>query len=128
MRHVLALAMIIGTAGMSSAHAQSAPPAKVAQTAAGPALTDNAGLTLYTYTRDMPGFSNCNDACAVAWPPLAAGETAQSGEEWTVITRDDGKKQWAYKGSPLYRWSKDTKPGDAAGDGLDNGKWQIAKP
>ena len=30
--------------------------------------------------------------------------------DYTVITRDDGKKQWAFKGKPLYFWAKDTKP------------------
>lgn len=44
-----------------------------------------------------------------------------------TITRDDGAKQWAYKGKPLYLWTKDTKPGDKTGDGV-NGVWKIAKP
>jgi predicted lipoprotein with Yx(FWY)xxD motif len=26
---------------------------------------------------------------------------------------------WAYNGHPLYFWSKDTKPGDVTGDGVD---------
>src|SRR6266700_1231697 len=33
-------------------------------------LTDQAGRTLYMYTRDSVGISNCYDACAAAWPPL----------------------------------------------------------
>ena len=41
--------------------------------------------------------------------------------------RDDGVRQWAYKGKPLYTWSKDTKPGDASGDGV-GGSWHIAAP
>jgi len=44
-----------------------------------------------------------------------------------VITRDDGKKQWAYKGKPLYFWVGDTKVGDKTGDGV-NKVWQLAKP
>jgi predicted lipoprotein with Yx(FWY)xxD motif len=46
---------------------------------------------------------------------------------WTVITRDDGSKQWAYKGKPLYAWAKDTRPGDTTGGGVNN-VWRIAKP
>ena len=41
--------------------------------------------------------------------------------------RDDGAKQLAYKGKPLYYWSKDQKPGDRTGDGV-NGVWHVAKP
>ena len=46
---------------------------------------------------------------------------------WSVITRDDGTKQWAYKGKPLYTWAKDTKPGDVTGDGFNN-VWHVAQP
>ncbi|MEO8186844.1 MAG: hypothetical protein ABI580_05700, partial [Burkholderiaceae bacterium] len=42
-------------------------------------------------------------------------------------TRDDGAKQWAYKGQPLYQWANDKKPGDKTGDGV-GGVWKIAKP
>ena len=109
------------------AAAQTSGPAKIGQTSLGPALTDQSGMTLYTYTRDMVGYSNCNGPCASDWPPLAADTGAASGD-WTVIVRDDGKKQWAYKGHALYRDSKDAKPGDVAGDGADGGKWRAAKP
>ena len=52
---------------------------------------------------------------------------AKAAGDWTVVTRDDGSKQWAYKGKPLYTWAKDTKPGDKTGDGV-NGTWKTAKP
>ena len=59
-------------------------------------------------------------------PPLYAnGGTARS--DWTVIRRDDGRTQWAYKGKPLYYWVKDQKPGDRTGDGF-NGAWRVARP
>lgn len=128
MNKALLVAIAISVVGLAPAFAQSAAPVKVGQTSAGPVLTDEKGMTLYTYTRDMPGHSNCNDVCAAAWPPLMADANAQSADEWTVITRDDGKKQWAQKDSALYRWSKDAKPGDTLGEGLDKGKWHVAKP
>jgi predicted lipoprotein with Yx(FWY)xxD motif len=34
--------------------------------------------------------------------------------------------QWAYKGTPLYLWSKVHKPGDMTGDGF-NGLWHVVK-
>jgi predicted lipoprotein with Yx(FWY)xxD motif len=130
MRSMLFAAAVIAmsAAGYSSVSAQDLGPAKVGQTSAGPALTDARGMTLYTYTRDMTGFSNCNGPCAAEWPPMSAPADAKSNGDWSIIVRDDGKRQWAYKGAALYVWSKDVSPGQAAGEGAGNGKWHIAKP
>ncbi len=57
---------------------------------------------------------------------LAGGDAKASGD-WTIVTRDDGGKQWAYKGKPVYLWAKDQKPGDKTGDGF-NSVWHVAKP
>jgi predicted lipoprotein with Yx(FWY)xxD motif len=74
------------------------------------------GKALYTFARDMaPGKSSCNAGCAAAWPPLVAAAGATDDGEWTVITRDDGSKQWAYKGKSLYTYVKDTVDGKATG-------------
>ena len=124
---VAVLAASIACFGLSMASAQDAGPAKIGQTSAGPTLTDANGMTLYTYSRDMTGYSNCNGACATAWPTFSAAADAKASGDWTIIVRDDGKRQWAYKGMALYAWSKDAKPGDVSGDGA-GGKWHIAKP
>ncbi len=121
-----AVAAIVGC-GLSTASAQDTRPAMVAQTSLGSVLADKNGMTLYTYTRDMAGYSNCNDACAATWTPLIAASDAQASGDWTVIARDDGRKQWAYKGKALYAWTKDVKPGDAGGDGAAGGKWRAAR-
>jgi predicted lipoprotein with Yx(FWY)xxD motif len=92
------------------------------------ALVDGKMMTLYTFAKDQPGVSNCNDMCAKNWPPLAAAADAKPMGDWTVITRADGSKQWAYKGMPLYTWIKDTKPGEAGGNGMGQGAWKIAAP
>ena len=92
-------------------------------------LVGNNNMTLYTFAKDAAGSgkSMCNGPCAVNWPPLLVdGSPAVSGD-YSVITRDDGKKQLAYKGMPLYFWAKDTKPGDKTGDGFLNGAWKIVK-
>ena len=102
---------------------------------AAPAKVDNGvyvganGMTLYTFDRDATGSgkSACNGQCATAWPPLMAAAGASNSGEWTVITRDDGSKQWAYKGKPLYYWQRDAKPGDRTGDGFNNA-WRLARP
>lgn len=84
-------------------------------------------MTLYTFDKDAGGKSACNGPCAANWPPLmaAAGDTASG--DYSIITRDDGSKQWAIKGKPLYYWVKDAKPGDKTGDGV-NTVWHVAKP
>lgn len=112
--------------GVSCAFAQTAP-ATTADTAKGKALVDGKGMTLYVFDRDATGASNCNGVCATNWPPLKAAADAKGPAPWTVITRSDGGKQWAYHGKPVYRFGKDAKPGDAKGDGVNN-VWHIAAP
>ena len=92
-------------------------------------ITNTAGMTLYTFDKDAAGSgkSVCNGPCATNWPPLMSASDAQSGGDYSVVTRDDGSKQWAYKGKPLYLWAKDQKPGDKTGDGFNN-VWHAAKP
>jgi predicted lipoprotein with Yx(FWY)xxD motif len=103
-------------------------PAKVATTAKGPTLVDAKDMTLYTFDKDSVGKSACNGPCAKNWPPLAAAPGATPVGAWTVVPRDDGSSQWAYKGKPVYTWVKDTKPGDVTGDGFLNGAWHVAMP
>ena len=92
-------------------------------------MTGANGMTLYTFDKDATGSgkSVCNGQCATNWPPLNAAATDQSGGDWTVITRDDGSKQWAWHGKPLYFWAKDQKPGDVTGDGF-NKVWRAVRP
>lgn len=122
----LLFAAAVLSLGLTAALAQTAP-ATVADTAKGKTLVDGKGMTLYIFDRDAAGKSNCNGQCAVNWPPLAAAADSKASGDWSVVTRDDGGKQWAYKGKPLYAFAKDTKPGDATGDGVNN-VWHIAAP
>jgi predicted lipoprotein with Yx(FWY)xxD motif len=95
----------------------------------GGVLTNNAGMTLYTFDKDSAGSgkSTCNGPCAKNWPPLMAASSDSSSGDWSVVMRDDGTRQWAYKGKPLYLWIKDQKPGDKTGDGF-NKVWRVALP
>ncbi len=115
----LSAALLAGCASMA------AGPAKVSDGV----LTGPNGMTLYTFDRDTAGSgkSACNGPCATNWPPLMAGDMDQASGDYSIITRDDGKKQWAFKGKPLYYWVKDAKPGDRTGDGF-NKVWQLARP
>ena len=101
---------------------------KTGDSAKGKVLTDGKGMTLYTFDKDAGGKSACNGPCAANWPPLMASADAKPASGYTVVTRDDGGKQWVHKGKPLYTWKNDKKPGDITGDGFLNGAWHIAKP
>ena len=117
---LLTAAILGGCASMSMSS-----PAKFAD---GMLVAPN-GMTLYVFDRDTAnsGKSVCNGACAALWPALMAADTDKASGDYMVITRDDGKKQWAMKGKPLYYWAKDVKPGDKTGDGFMN-VWHIIKP
>ncbi|WP_372525395.1 hypothetical protein [Piscinibacter sp.] len=119
------VALAIGALSACASMMQASAPAKVSDGA----LVGPNGMTLYTFDRDAasPGRSACNGPCVANWPPLMADGTAQSTGDWSVIARDDGQKQWAYKGKPLYFWAKDGKPGDKNGDGF-NKVWHTATP
>ena len=102
-----------------------APPAKTVDGV----LANAAGMTLYTFDKDAAGSgkSACNGPCATNWPPLMAAADAKPEGDYTIVTRDDGGRQWAFKGKPLYLWVKDAKPGDKTGEGVNN-VWRAAKP
>lgn len=87
------------------------------------------GMTLYTFANDKePNKSACNGNCANVWPPLKASASDKDMGDWKVISRDDGTKQWAYKGQPVYYFAMDKAAGDKAGEGRGNGAWHVAKP
>ena len=122
---ILAAAVVLSLL-IGAAFAQPTAPTS-ADTPKGKSLVDVNGMTLYTFDRDAKGKSNCNGQCASLWLPLIADTDAKASGDFSFVTRDDGRKQWAYKGKPLYTWSKDTKPGDVTGDGV-NSVWHIASP
>lgn len=108
-----------GSSGVVSTMPATATPWHRAKTAKGTIWVDSRGFALYTFDKDTAGVSNCTGACAIAWPPFRASVGAKASGKWTLVTRLMGVQQWAYKGHPLYFWSKDTKPGDVTGDGVD---------
>ncbi|MGL5012381.1 MAG: COG4315 family predicted lipoprotein [Paracoccaceae bacterium] len=110
-----------------SATAALAAPAMTAESSAGPILTDANGMSLYTFTKDTEGVSNCMDDCVANWPILAAAEGDVAEGDWTIITRSDGLMQWAYKGMPLYLFVQDAAPGDITGEGKGE-VWYLARP
>jgi predicted lipoprotein with Yx(FWY)xxD motif len=119
---VVISAFAVGTLG---AYAATSEPAKMGETTKGKAWVDAKGMTLYTFDKDKADKSNCNDKCAIEWPPLKVAEGGAASGEWTIVTRDDGSKMWAYDGHPLYTFVDDKKPGEVTGDGVDD--FHLAK-
>jgi predicted lipoprotein with Yx(FWY)xxD motif len=117
----LAMTALIALAGCA---AMAPAPARVDNGV----LVGSNGMTLYTFDKDQAGSgkSVCNGPCANNWPPLKAEADARPVGDYTVVTRDDGTRQWSYKGKPLYFWVKDRQPGDKTGEGVNN-VWRTAR-
>lgn len=90
-------------------------------------IVDPTGMALYTFDLDGSAKSQCNGECARAWPPLSAEANAKPWADYAPFARADGSWQWAYKGKPLYRYSRDQAAGDRNGDGAGN-QWRLARP
>ena len=60
------------------------------------------GERLYISEADPLGKSACNSGCDTAWLPLLAPADAHTVGSWTVVVRDDGRRQWALAGKPVY--------------------------
>lgn len=54
-------------------------------------------------------------SCAEVWPPAFAAEDAKPVGAFTLITRKDGRRQWAYDEHALYTSIRDKAPGDVMG-------------
>ena len=122
MRKTLFAAAVAMALCAGGASAQSMPAG--VQTANG-ALADASGKPLYTYDMDtMVGMSHCEGRCATYWPPLSAPADAKPMGDWTVITREDGSKQWALKDKPLYTFAKDTAAQPGTGESVPH--WKLA--
>ena len=87
----------------------------------GVALIDAAGLTLYTFNGDVAqdGQSCLRSPCERAWSPVFAPAMARPRGDFTMVTRPDGARQWAYQGRALYTYRGDTAPGEARGANVD---------
>jgi predicted lipoprotein with Yx(FWY)xxD motif len=98
--------------------------------ALGKFLTGEDGKTLYLFTPDTATTSACNAGCIDSWPAftIEADETVKGGDgvtgTFTTIMRQDGAKQVAYNGHPLYYYAADKAAGDTNGQALF-GKWYV---
>ena len=106
-----------------------------AKSSAGTVLTNGSGRAVYLWVKDTGDMSNCNGACAGAWPPVTTTATATAtggakASDIGTITRSDGSKQVTYDGHPLYYFAGDSAAGMASGQGSDGfgAKWWLVAP
>jgi predicted lipoprotein with Yx(FWY)xxD motif len=125
------LALIAVSEASSAGRAQ----VKVSKTALGPILVTAQGQTLYMFAADKHGKSVCYSSCATYWPPLLTTTAHVTGTGLKpamlgTTKRTDGKLQITYNGHPLYQFLKDTKAGQASGQGLNlsGGFWWVMSP
>ncbi|WP_055588836.1 SCO0930 family lipoprotein [Streptacidiphilus griseoplanus] len=97
----------------------------------GDILVDGQGRTMYRYDKDTanPPTSNCNDACAQAWPPVPASarNAAKVADPSLLgeVTRADGSKQLTVAGWPMYLYAADSAAGDTNGQGVNQVWWAV---
>jgi predicted lipoprotein with Yx(FWY)xxD motif len=127
-----------GTSGQSAPTAAAhsgGTTVQLGKTPAGPVLVDARGRTLYAFAADSPGRSRCTGSCLQYWPPdspptdtvsQSSGVTA----DLATIQRSDGARQLTVNGWPAYTYAGDSRPGQAAGQGLDlsGGRWWVLTP
>ena len=112
--------LLVATCGLAAADASVKP--------VNGAMVAGNGMTLYTFDADPAnvGKSVCNGPCAALWPPLMVSSGEQPSGAYSVVVRDDGGRQLAYKGKPLYFYKADQKAGDRAGDNFKD-VWHLVK-
>jgi predicted lipoprotein with Yx(FWY)xxD motif len=93
-------------------------------------LVNRSGMTLYSLSAEVNGRFICkNSMCLSVWKPLTVprGTKPAGASKLATVRRPDGHTQVTYKGKPLYNFVKDTKPGQASGEGFkDVGTWHVA--
>jgi predicted lipoprotein with Yx(FWY)xxD motif len=120
------------TSPSPAAPAGSQAAVTTAQSSLGQTLVDAEGRTLYAFTKDKGGKSNCYGDCEATWPAVTIQGTPSAGDGvdaslLATTDRKDGSAQITYKGMPLYHFSGDQQPGDTNGQGV-GGVWFAVTP
>ncbi len=68
-------------------------------------FADHEGNVLYASDKDTPGVSTCTGECTDLWTPARASETDEAVGHWSIIAREDGSRQWVFRGRPMYTYA-----------------------
>lgn len=92
-------------------------------------FVDVNGMTLYAFRGKLADVAAvCDRACERQWLPFTGAALSSPVGEFTFVKRDDGSRQWAYGGQPLFTYRGDRVPGDS--NGVNHGgdvRWRIAE-
>ena len=123
---LLVAAALVGLAAASPARTRTLTVRSSLNSALGATiLVDSAGFPLYhDLHENTKGKIHCVGTCAQEWLPLLVGRQTRvvagpgvSQSELGTVRRPNGTIQVTYNGLPLYRFSGDTIPGQAIGQG-----------
>jgi predicted lipoprotein with Yx(FWY)xxD motif len=133
-----------GSSGTKAATASASPASsssssttviKTRTSSHGKYLVDGQGRALYMFEADKHNMSNCPSNCLAIWPGFSAkGMPSVSGgvnaAKLGTAKAADGTTLVTYNGWPLYYYAGDQKPGDTAGQGLNDfgAKWYVVNP
>ena len=82
-------------------------------------MVSQEGNSLYFFLQDEENKSNCNDGCLANWPAFFDDSlilpSIMNESDFTIFDRDNGEKQLAYKGMPIYFFANDNQRGDING-------------
>ena len=129
---LLALGVATVLAATAQAKPATGPVVSLAKTGIGTVLVDQRGRTLYLFEKDRNGISACNTSCLRYWPPLTSRAIPRAGKgvQQSLLRlgrTHNGVRQVTYAGHPLYAFVGDRRPGQTAGEGLDEfgGGWYV---
>ena len=91
----------------ASPPANTPPGFAVYTTARGGLLTTKDDRSVYAFDDDRVDGLACVGQCLRTWEPILAPALASGDGLWTLIERDAGVRQWAFRGAPLYTYAFD---------------------
>ena len=72
----------------------------------------------------LPSGATATEETKPVKPSTSASD--QPSGPFAIVTRDDGSRQWSYKGKPIYTYQSDRKPGERTGDNFKD-VWHVIK-
>jgi predicted lipoprotein with Yx(FWY)xxD motif len=87
----------------------------VSTTLRGRLLHNARGFSVYAFDGDTLERSGCDAACERRFDPIQAPAAARRHGDWSVFVRENGARQWAFRGKPLYLFAEDVRVHSLAG-------------
>lgn len=99
------------------------PGFTIIATSTGRMIATDTRTSVYVSDADRPGQSDCRDQCLQSWTPVVAPAFARQRGDWSVVEREPGVRQWAFRKQPLYTYRHDIVGHQASLLGSDVSGW-----